>query len=488
MPALRSPDSERPPATPTTRAGRLARRWSNWAANLFVSGIVALVGLTFGREVIEAWRSAPRDSAETAHATTANNHAHGNADTNVATDDAPDDKTDASTNDGDNSGVAELWFNDLPLAVGHGNATGTLEDVLAKVVAVCERSAERAVTQRETWERPPGPAELRLLTQLDTATARQERVTPAGAFTVFERRRPVPLVAVVGTPILANAPPPAASSGEGDNTPEAKGDSERRRVLAWAVILPDAWYTELENAGARKSPDAAGSGSVPKGRWTWFTWRPQVDDRTATATSNRAASDHAASDHAASDHAASGHAASSPEIPGGRCVMRIVSVDGSERWAFSGTGSPDAWRAGFEQWFKTRGWRPLPVADVGTASAVGAWRRIGKSRWLGSFAADAVSQKNRGTHGTHGTYGTYGTDTTYGTHGTHTTYGSYGTDEAKATNATRTTEATHATRSLPSASSPSSTLSLRRADAHLIQEDSSALRALLIVYPKSSGE
>ena len=469
MPALRSPDSERPPAAPTTRAGRLARRWSNWAANLFVSGIVALVGLTFGREVIEAWRSAPRDSAETPHATTANNHAHGNADTKVATDDAPDDKTDASTNDVDNSGVAELWFNDLPLAVGHGNATGTLEDVLAQVVAVCERSAERAVTQRETWERPPGPAELRLLTQLDTATARQERVTPAGAFTVFERRRPVPLVAVVGTPILANARPPTASSGEVDNTPEAKGDSERRRVLAWAVILPDAWYTEPENAGARKSPDAAGSGSVPKGRWTWFTWRPQVDDRTATATSNRAAS----------DHAASNQAASSPEIPGGRCVMRIVSVDGSERWAFSGTGSPDAWRAGFEQWFKTRGWRPLPVADAGTASAVGAWRRIGKSRWLGSFAADAVSQKDNGTHGTHGTHTTYGT---------HTTHGSYGTDEAKAPNGAHATGATRETRSLPSASSPSSALSLRRADAHLIQEDSSALRALLIVYPKSSGE
>lgn len=467
MPALRSPDSERPPAAPTTRAGRLARRWSNWAANLFVSGIVALVGLTFGREVIEAWRSAPRGSAETPHATTANNHAHGNADTHVATDDAPDDKTDASTNDGDNSGVAELWFNDLPLAVGHGNATGTLEDVLAKVVAVCERSAERAVTQRETWERPPGPAELRLLTQLDTATARQERVTPAGAFTVFERRRPVPLVAVVGTPILANAPPPAASSGEGDNTPEAKGDSKRRRVLAWAVILPDAWYTEPENAGARKSPDADGRSSAPKGRWTWFTWRPQVDDRTATATSNRAASN---------------HAASSPKIPGGRCVMRIVSVDGGERWAFSGTGSPDAWRAGFEQWFATRGWRPLPVADAETASAVGAWRRIGKSRWLGSFAADSVSQKN---HGAHGTYGTYGTDTTYGTHATH---GSYGTDEAKATNATRTTEATHAARSLHSASSPSSALSLRRADAYLTQEASSALRALLIVYPKASGE
>ena len=52
MPAPLPPDSETQLATPTTRAGRLARRWSNWAANLFVSGPITDETITALAEVL----------------------------------------------------------------------------------------------------------------------------------------------------------------------------------------------------------------------------------------------------------------------------------------------------------------------------------------------------------------------------------------------------------------------------------------------------
>ncbi len=498
MQAPLSPQSEPPlAAPPTTRAGRLARRWSNWAANLFVSGIVTLVGLTFGREVIESWRPGPRPSTGTTRDPNSKLDVNANA--------TAHNETNTLETDGDHASVDEIWFNELPVAVGHGGATGSLDDVLLKVVAACERSAERALTERETWERKHGPAELRLLAQLDHATSREERVTPAGAFTVFQRLRPVPLVVVVGEPAAQNANPPlhskaksqghnSANAIDKDNAidnaestdnakstdnatatdhahekplPEAAGDRERRRVLAWGVILPDAWYTEPEPAGTRNSTSGITSGittdntnaipnnnantnasaianndanvSVPKGRWTWFTWRPHVGDQTATTT----------------DATSGGE--SGPKVPGGRCVMRIVSVDGSERWAFSGTGSPDAWRAGFERWFAARGWRPLQLAAANVSSndpaAVRPWRSVGKSRWYGSFATPAPSAES-----------------------------------FQAKQAAQATQAASSSPSVPSVPSVPSALSLRRVDAHLIQEASSALRAVLIVYPMASGE
>lgn len=406
---------------PTTRSGRLARRWGNWAANLFVSGVVVMLGVTFGREVVEGWRSGPAESQGGVAASVEQT-----AELNATSD--------------------ELWFNELPFAVNRGEAAGTLDEVLTRVVAVCERAAERSWTSRETWERQLGAAERRLLAQLDSATALVHRVTPAGTWTVFERRRPIPLVVAVGEPLPASTGTADAGHADAMRAGTKRADPvERRRVLAWGVVLPDDWGAEMAGgaktksaASARsavdaRSPDSAlapaSSGAVPEGRWAWFTWRPQAGERPASGGTG-------------------------PRLPGGRCVLRIASADGSERWAFSGTGSPDAWRAGIEQWFAARGWPAVADATNGSTgggstgggsstgggaagggSAVrgptaggsdfrassdgGAWRNVGGSRWLGSF------------------------------------------------------------QSAPAA---------RRADAQVIQEPSAALRAVLIVYPAASGE
>jgi hypothetical protein len=411
MPVSSSSDSETRPTQPATRAGRLARRWSTWASNLFVSGIVVLVGLTFGREVMEAWRSS---SPESAGASPVGTGQRGSA--AVPSISAPANSGanfGASVGLGAGSGVVgegdELWFNNLPLAVGHGGTTGTLQEVLAKVVAACEQAAERSLADRGTWERQPGDAERRLLKQLDAATARGQRATPAGTFTVFERQRPVPLVTVVGEPI-ADAREPIA---DGANETMV----ERRRVLAWGMMLPDAWNDDEDK------PEATPAKSGNRAKWTWFTWRPKVGEAAAKGP------------------------LSGPQVPGGRCVMRIVSADGSERWAFTGVGSPDAWRAGFERWFSERGWKPLASARSGNSPASGVWRSVGGSRWSGAFQSpdgDGIGIRDA--------------------------------DPAISSQASQLEKP------------PRSTLSRRRADAHLIQEGSAALRAVLIVYPMALGE
>ncbi|MFM7071752.1 MAG: hypothetical protein ACKO38_08185, partial [Planctomycetota bacterium] len=261
-----------------------------------------------------------------------------------------------------------------------------------------------------------GEAERRLLKQLDAATARGQRATPAGTVTVFERRRPVPLVTVVGEPI-AVVREPIAIVGEPVSDESSKAMVERRRVLAWGMILPDAWN------GVEDQPEATPATSGKRAGWTWFTWRPQVGEATATGP------------------------LAGPQVPGGRCVMRIVSADGSERWAFTGVGSPDAWRVEFERWFSERGWKPLTSMRSDNALASGVWRSVGGSRWSGAFRSpdgDGI--------------------------------------------VTRHADAAGSSQSRQLEKSPRSTLSRRRADAHLIQEGSAALRAVLIVYPMALGE
>ncbi|MFO0816703.1 MAG: hypothetical protein U1A77_02100 [Pirellulales bacterium] len=206
--------------------GQFARRWGQWASNLLVSGIVIVVAIALGREVLQWWYVDPTPLAL------------GRPDSAGAP---------AALTLDDPLGLPgtseELRFGELPFAFGHGVVEGKAE----KAVDVLARECERAAALADASERKPGPAEQRLLALLQ---GEKPRSTAGNRWSTYVIVRPVPMaVAVSGSERL-----PAA----------------RRRVLAWGLLLPEQMETPAES-------DSTPAPS-PTTRWGWFTWRPSRSD------------------------------------------------------------------------------------------------------------------------------------------------------------------------------------------------------------------
>lgn len=202
-------------------ASSLARRWANWASNLLVSGVIVVVGLVFGREVVQWWRTpSSGDSSNSAAATP-----------------GPSDA------DPLNGSVQELSFGELPYAFRHGSVGGEVAQVVVELRRQCALSAEMAVQP----EGPPAPAERRMLEGLGAFQPTDRR---AGAWQIYVLDRPVPMAVAVSDRHDADSPsvdirPPR----EADRRNAVAGS---RRVLSWAMAFPD----------------------MDEKAWTWFTFRP----------------------------------------------------------------------------------------------------------------------------------------------------------------------------------------------------------------------
>ena len=87
--------------------GHLARRWGHWASNLLVSGIVLVVAIALGREVVQWWYVEPapltlgRPNGVNSPATLTSDDPLGRPGTSE-----------------------ELRFGELPFAFGHGVVEG----------------------------------------------------------------------------------------------------------------------------------------------------------------------------------------------------------------------------------------------------------------------------------------------------------------------------------------------------------------------------
>ncbi|MFO0872085.1 MAG: hypothetical protein U0935_24420 [Pirellulales bacterium] len=208
----------------------MARRWANWAANLLVSGTIAVAGIVLGREVLRWWYvEAPTRWSE--------RHSTGVPGT-------PDADPLGQVGTGES-----LQFGDLPFAWRHGVVAGEVAEALRLLRRECSEAAGTATVAREV-----GPAERRLLAGLANRAPDLEN----GRWSVYSLERPVPLVvAVTGT----------------GTTP-----THQRRVLAWGILLPEA-------PDATVAPDAPAdseaTGHTGVRHWTWFTWRPGGAETTA---------------------------------------------------------------------------------------------------------------------------------------------------------------------------------------------------------------
>ena len=199
----------------------LAARWGNWAANLLVSGVLVVVGLVFGREVLQWWYvDSPSPPGR------------------IRSGDSPT----PSMMESD----AEFQFGDWPLVFRHGVAAADLPAALEQLKQECARTALDASSAGA----PPGPAESRLLAELAPETADLE--LPGGG-RLYLRTRPLPMAVAVN----------GGRAGR------------ERRVLAWGILFPSrgvaedggdgtgaesgwSWYTWRTADGRGADGDGAG--------------------------------------------------------------------------------------------------------------------------------------------------------------------------------------------------------------------------------------
>lgn len=285
----------------------LAVRWTNWAANLLVSGVIIVVGLVFGREILHWWY------VDTAEVKTAAPSPPGTM---------PRGADDVARATAEADAGAEIQFGDWPLVFRHGAASAELPAALAQLQDECLRTARGAASPQT----PPGPAELRLLEELTRAMPTSRA---PGVGILFVRERPIPMAVVV--------------SDEGDEVITS------RRVLAWGILFPNR-----SEAGGKTADESQGLA------WNWFTWRTA-----AGADSGRASSP------GDSGSGKDGAAAVLPELPGGRRTLTIRLDSGELRVGYTGTASGLRWQEACTKWYFQRGWRAEGVWETGPRSWYG---------------------------------------------------------------------------------------------------------------------
>lgn len=183
-----SPSSrqENPPAQPESLGKRVAR----WASNVFVSGVILIVGLVFGREVIHWWRSPDEAAVITAPASEAGG----------------DELTLQSASE------QLMSFGNFPHTLRRSELSGNLRQVLDHL----QRTSREVLSDQHAFDSEAGPAELRML----SGTA---KLTPVdnkpGEWSIYELQAPLPMV--VG---IREASPQVAAV--------------RRRVVSWGMAFP----------------------------------------------------------------------------------------------------------------------------------------------------------------------------------------------------------------------------------------------------------
>jgi hypothetical protein len=219
--------------------GHFARRWGQWASNLLVSGVVIVVAIALGREVLQWWYVDPAPMA-------LGRPNNSGAPADVTLDDPL----------GLPGTSEELRFGELPFAFGHGVVEGKAE----KAVDVLARECERAAALADAAEREPGPAEQRLLALLQGEKPRIGR--RRHRWSTYVIARPVPMaVAVSGSEQIARG----AATGLGLGFAAARADWKRRQQVSVAV-------------SQRRRPVRRPTAT----RWGWFTWRPSRSDATSS--------------------------------------------------------------------------------------------------------------------------------------------------------------------------------------------------------------
>lgn len=168
-----------------------AKRIGNFATNLLVSGVILIVGIAFGREIIGWWRA---DS------------------------DAPDRLPIAAAVGGhdpiESAGDQLLEFGDFPFVLNRAEFEGDATATLERLRTACRHSIDAATPLSDEL----GAAEQRML-----AAARKLRPVEevANAWSVYEIRTPLPMVV-------------------GVRTFETQVAISEDRVVSWGLAVPEA--------------------------------------------------------------------------------------------------------------------------------------------------------------------------------------------------------------------------------------------------------
>ena len=243
-----SEDASQPEARPTrpqepASSGSLGKRIARWASNLLVSGVILIVGLVFGREVIGWWRSGDGTNRNPAVLATA--HRQTGAEHPDAT-------------------AAEqlLSFGDFPHALRRSELVGDVPTVLHHLRVVCRE----VLADAKAVSGEPGPAELKML----QGTAELTPVDSlSGEWSIYELQAPLPMVVGIR------------------ETPEVGGEvvAAPRRVVSWGMAFPavaeaagkpTSWtlFTYATGSGEAQSHDEFSLPAPPSG---WKTLSLQTD-------------------------------------------------------------------------------------------------------------------------------------------------------------------------------------------------------------------
>jgi hypothetical protein len=167
-----------------------AKRIGNWATNLLVSGVILIVGISFGREVMRWWRNNPLPAAASSSAAT-------QVEDSLAR------------------------FGDMPIGLRSTELVGELEDVLSEL----RQAARQALQETQITDHDPGPAERQML-------AGTKKLTPVeelpNEWAIYQLEAPLPMV--VGIRFV-----------------DGQVAARERRVVSWGMAMPG----EPEGEGTR---------------------------------------------------------------------------------------------------------------------------------------------------------------------------------------------------------------------------------------------
>ncbi|HUG69431.1 MAG TPA: hypothetical protein VMM76_16895 [Pirellulaceae bacterium] len=169
----------------------LAKRIGNLATNLLVTGLIVIVGVAFGREVISWWRSDTFSTAPPPISAVAGNH-------------VPVVSADRQL----------LEFGDFPFVLNRQEFVGDVPQTLEQLRTACRA----AVTSAEPLARDFGPAEQRMLDATQRLAPVEEH---SNRWSIYQIDIPLPMV--VG---VRSFDPQVATAA--------------RRVVSWGLAVPDA--------------------------------------------------------------------------------------------------------------------------------------------------------------------------------------------------------------------------------------------------------
>lgn len=213
-------------ARPAGGLGDVARRMRSRTLDLIAIGIVLVAGLTFGRQIVEWWRTEPVDLAAGVPALGVN------------------------SGWGDGGAPVTLEFGDRPFVLARQMAPGDRDSTLATLRDRCRAVLEKAALPATE----PDAAEKSLLKR---TAALKPVAEEAGAWQVYLLEGPFALV--VGIRIGgAERMRDAAATSEPPPAP--------RRVVCWGLALPlseRAWTLYIFTAGQPAAADPAALPHVP---------------------------------------------------------------------------------------------------------------------------------------------------------------------------------------------------------------------------------